>query len=129
MEREIKFRAWLSGKHGSLRFSESRMEYNAPIIKGKWADIESGWDIHGLYDTIPLMQYAGLKDKNGKDIYEGDIVRFTDWINGEMMNLNGVVGFENGSFVIKSDIMIYYRWIDYEVEVVGNIYETPELLK
>lgn len=72
-------------------------------------------------------QYTGLTDKNGKKIFEGDIVRvdydltFCDFV--------GYVDYADGSFRIVSDLGVHYRWIDYEVTVIGNIHDNPELLK
>ena len=71
-------------------------------------------------------EYTGLKDKNGKEIYEGDIVTFIDY---KTFNFTGIVGFDNGSFMIKSKSAVtHYRWLDYEIEIIGNVHENPELL-
>ena len=84
------------------------------------------------YYVIPetVGQYTGLEDKNGKKIFEGDILKFTD-ADGRDVYLNVV--FENGAFlieedgVINSDLMPSYDCLG--VEVIGNIYDNPELLK
>lgn len=69
-----------------------------------------------------IMQYTGLKDKNGKGIYEGDIVNY-------FRNELAEVKFINGCFAIESKHYIdCFNEIVAEREVVGNIYENPELL-
>ena len=75
-------------------------------------------------------QYTGLEDKNGKKIFEGDILKFTD-ADGRDVYLNVV--FEDGAFlmeedgVINSDLIPSYDCLG--VEVIGNMHDNPELLK
>ena len=74
-------------------------------------------------DDWKVMQFTGLKDKNGKEIYEGDIVKPYK----ERRNYSQIV-YEFNQFRIKGK-NIYWNWFLEEIEVIGNIYENPELLK
>lgn len=88
------------------------------------------------FDEVPasdfiLMQSTGLKDKKGKEIYEDDIVRFTltDGFSYVVLE-SGVVKYKLGAFYILNGLTEYLIsdiHID-DIEVVGNIYENPELV-
>ena len=125
--RDIKFRAWCEGTHGNMTVTKPFMDYDVTIINGKYASVEGGWDIHGTYATIPLMQYTGLKDKNGREIYEGDILQWAHY--------KGVVRYKQDvcQFMIEDPATPQYpdttwRLVDNKNVVIGNIYENPELL-
>ena len=120
MNREFEFRAWLT-------------EYNKMVNIYSWNILQeyfmcSEYDSEFYLDETPIMQYTGLKDKNGKEIYEGDIL-FESF--GEKYYK---VVFENGSF--KAEFEGDFEEHSFDLidvvaqgcEVVGNIYENPELL-
>lgn len=121
--RELKFRAWDK--------KNQEMRYGYPvIIKGKIDSFVE--DITGStfgIDSWPfeLMQSTELTDKNGKEIYEGDIVK-TQW-RGQ----TGVIKWAMGGFALKNGMIVIetlftLRYNKWEFEVIGNIYENPELL-
>ena len=83
-------------------------------------------------EDVVLMQATGLQDKKGVDIYEGDIIKTgetVDWLNEDM----GVIRFLDGAFFIDYHNLDtefdYIGNISLPIEVVGNIYENPELLE
>lgn len=76
-------------------------------------------------EEFKLMQYTGLKDKNGKEIYEGDILKVCNWYGkGGMV---GSVYMEEGIWFGATDYL-YSAIQTNKAEVIGNIYENPELL-
>lgn len=87
-------------------------------------------------NECPIMQYTGLKDKNGKEIYEGDVVRVADIYN--QINFGGERTYETlpvkwGDFgwlpfIFPGGIDCEFMYSDTDCEVIGNIYENPELL-
>lgn len=123
--REIKFRAW--DKKGREMWSISSIHYGShdEIL---WVDLDK-MNAYPLSEVDPaqveLMQYTGFKDKNGKEIYEGDLLSIGDAID-EVKWGRTEVYLEDVKEGITS--MIPYNVNDI-FEVVGNIYENPELLK
>ncbi|MED3650627.1 YopX family protein [Heyndrickxia sporothermodurans] len=94
----------------------------------------------GLYlptddEDIIFLQYTGLTDKNGKEIYEGDVLLFNnDYPNAQKMDWKCVVKYRKGSFVCEyPKDGVYNHFDSWNVpkvtwEVIGNIYENPSLL-
>ncbi|HAB7828317.1 TPA_asm: hypothetical protein GYP66_10625 [Listeria monocytogenes] len=76
------------------------------------------------FDDVLLMQYTGLKDKNGKKIFEGDV----GW--DEHNECYGVVKFEEGKFLYVWENIAEDLWeVADDIEICGNIHENPELLE
>ena len=95
------------------------------------ASANGGWfALHNKYavKAETVGQFTGLTDKNGKKIFEGDIVQGKDRLE-KHLEVFGYIDHKNGSFVITGDFMTHYRWLDYDVEVIGNIHDNHELLE
>jgi len=133
MNREIKFRAWCEGKHDNLTFTRPQMDYNVIIsAEGNYCSVEGGWDIQGEYKTVPLMQFTGLKDKNGKEIYEGDIVKLPkeDKCSGGCCKYEKDLGCWLSEVVWQCDgFQINNHGANHATEIIGNIYENKDLSK
>lgn len=115
--KEIKFRVW-------------NTETNKMITNVKEMGVFALKSIYTIDEFLviptnekyPLMQYTGLKDKNGVEIYEGDILK------SDINETFGLVCFEDGKFVVNWENISedLFEWTG--EFVIGNIYENPELL-
>ncbi len=116
MSREIKFRSY-DKKRKKIKFFDLEEIYadcyhNVGFLKNAPHQHEND-----EWEQFELMQFTGLKDKNGKEIFEGDI------LSHKYYSMPVVCEFVDGSFIFD-DISKY----DKSLEVIGNIYENPELI-
>lgn len=125
MSRELKFRVWdkdlkkmryLNTNHDFICFDSCGNAYyeNMQTGLGEWFS--------------DLMQYTGLKDKNGVEIYEGDIVEYIyigeDGEKKEYIPKRGVMNFKNNGWCINSKFLDGFTMNMFTFEVVGNTYES-----
>jgi len=148
--REIKFRAW--DKRDRFMFLVREMYW---LNKG--LEVDDGATVRDCVDgdTGAVMQYTGLKDKNGKEIYEGDILLIPDEYTEPILddgsgpreeaNHLAPIVFKGGQFGVdiqeSADVFkkgfTSFQTLEWEdslvseqrLEVIGNIYENPELLE
>ena len=134
--KEIRFRAWEKDyKYMNYKvmvgnvWDEENYQWVAPEKVGY--ECEPGWKHFDENSNIELMQYTGLKDKNGTEIYEGDILRCDPDTANEDVKVVEYVASEYDGVGFKPLIDQYYdNGCLYSVyEVIGNIYENPELLE
>ncbi len=112
--REIKYRGW--NRDSELMFNVGAMTFNDENL-GIVVDNED-WILEGgTTNDVILMQYTGLKDKNCKEIYEGDLLRN----GGDLAPCE--VKFENGVFVVGDYGCELWKYSGDTKEIIGNIYE------
>ena len=149
MNREIKFRVWTgnmmeynvtAGKFGTFYVNPEKGDGLNPLDTASLTTCTTKYP-----EDIPVMQYSGLKDKNGREIYEGDVLQ-------DRQGMLTVVKFRYGCFfaclpdddeeVMTSDACDFHNLIaqwenatdkifsgDISLTIVGNTYDNPELLK
>jgi len=120
MNRVIKFRAW---------DSEQKVMVDTPWIgpDGSWADsLTFGAMKHS--GKSGLMQFTGLLDKNGKEIYEGDLIKHPEY--EEPLEVDFALGSFGMSHLGTNRYAdeLFHDVVFGTIEVIGNIYENPELL-
>jgi uncharacterized phage protein (TIGR01671 family) len=149
MNREIKFRVW----NGNIMINFADFEFTN--TGGFWGGNREVWAMQAFFGIgkgsgggywhsdfaedvkLELMQFTGLKDKNGKEIYEGDILEYKNELGKQMFHKVFRV---NGGLVINSHCDDFYRdttpfyeacadmqtsqWMEL-CDVIGNIYENP----
>ena len=125
MNNRFKFRFWC--------ISENRF-INDPVIHGDGKiSVQSGICGRDYCHDVIIQQYTGWNDKNNKPIYEGDIVKFSRLFEKErkIKELKSFVRFHNGQFgfdLIGFNDMFFTLSDECGIEVIGNIFEHPELL-
>ena len=113
--REIKFRAWCKvTKEWVYIYLDNQPGQSGVRFSSSSKTQDEDWE--------EWLQYTGLKDKNKKEAYEMDIIKFADGKTNEIV-------WRDGGFTLRFSILSCLSELTEDWEVIGNIYENPELLK
>ena len=130
--RKIKVRVWSKPLERFLTKDERLLDFDGDLHFIDYdEDSNQYWPDRVPEENYVVQQYTGLKDSKGKEISEGDIVKYNinynESLGGQVCNGVSVISFENGSFMIDGDFLDK----DWAIEhiVIGNIFENPEQLK
>lgn len=134
MNRNIKFRAWHATAKKMFTAEEMAEDQLTLLPTGKFINVSgTSTNLSTIYESMVPLQYTGLKDCNGKEIYEGDVVQdivmgsncqivYTEYANFGLSPLN-----------FKMDDLKYEiidpAYSETTLEVIGNVFQNPELLK
>ena len=128
-----KFRAWDTTKKEMFKDTFAITE-SGQVVVVEQENVMCPPD-YVFVDHLVIMQSTGLKDKNGKEIFEGDIVQFEDCYEvSDFLYINtGIIEWCQGGFhVTNRDSVLMEDLFDgdsLDVTIIGNIYENPELLE
>jgi uncharacterized phage protein (TIGR01671 family) len=120
MSREIKFRAW--------------HEYEGMTTPYAYLNDSNGFNQAHISKPVVVMQYTGVKDSNGVEVYEGDIVKMNQHLYftpPAVRTKHLLVTFDEGCFLATRKRPFDRLTLDIrrDIEVVGNIYENPEMME
>lgn len=126
-----KFRAW--DKHIGKMFSVGIIDYT---IHSVYVKQPNGLYTESDFDEVELMQFTGLKDKNGKEVFEGDIIRFFD-CDGDEYTVPVVWDNDYACFSVDwgSNMLTSFDYLEEfytdlkDIEAIGNIYENLSLIR
>lgn len=124
MSREIKFRVWDVENKEMLNVQE--LDFEPTFYGGRIAIRPDQYSDYFDTEDMILMQYTGFNDRCGKEIYENDIVYVADEDENAIIEWDE----ETARFIIHFDgwIADFDNYYGYELEVMGDIYNNPELL-
>lgn len=145
MKRELKFRAWSIDQKRFINLNGVDIAFKGCLNEGSIDLIYEQGNLHTHESNdIELLQFTGLKDKNNKEIYEGDILRTVNHfdINNKPVYLHHKVVYDmeraafnainlsndNDLLTTNGNCFLYVALKSALIEVIGNIYETPELI-
>ncbi len=133
--REIAFRA-KNTKNGLWFYGTNMIDGDViKSAKDYCLNLSDFWDLVGvgILDTKTVGQFIGRKDKNGKELYENDLIKAKLWKNKIGFSYGKIVWFDDAGFRIEwfSGVPSYgqYENIEDEFEKIGNCHDNPELLE
>ncbi len=131
MQRDIKFRSWNKARKKMADLQESTPLALDTMLNTQLAVRGEGGLFVPFMKDVPIMQYTGLKDKNGVEIYEGDILKAYVSTSENDYYVTGPVKFEDGAFSLttKDDEWEPHLYELEAIEVIGKIHKNPELLE